>query len=829
MALFRDLSYAQYQSPYAGLPVEEVNALGSKLEERYLQNQDAADLLQQKLREMKVRDPNRPMLEEKIGEVGATIEEINQRGDWENARGVLRSAANKFANDPLVRGALEDQKKYDEWQATMKARLERGVISQSQYDNAIGLASATNTNAVSYDENTRKYGNMFDAYSPVEQQNIGKDMMILVQDWKANKRDIQFKDAKGNAVNYRYTPRGYINVQTETYVDEKEVAAGLRQVIAGDRRYKDYLEEEVRFEMFNKGLGLRNGGKAVTVEDFAMVGVSPEDFETYVEKNGWDYDAIANDPEVLEGIFMQLGVNGKVDNLIKPAAEKAGFSQIDNQFLTDHVLMAGIEHANRMSQINAQRKAEEYEKPGVPPITISNPGALIPGKGFDSKAASEAAAQTRSELAKVERALASHNTSNPQGNYSELKQQQAELKTRLNAQTVTTRAIATEFLATDKGQKALDRAYGYYKSTVGGATPMSKERFAEEMKGVYSQSEFPKREGFQATFGEAVRNAGLSLLFGPAGGLIGNTADVTVKHITRDPKRQERAAFWESYQMFHQGTNAAFTPQGNSVASYTKKQGAAGVGSEFGNVLTGEDLGQKSPYVFRMNEALTNRVVGNRTDYLVAGGVQLDDYIAQYAKANKKDPTKLGIQVAMTDMDGGDGSYPHYITLIDKDTKETIHQTYLFPKSGGSQERYNTGLAMMQENQPGSANYRIGNYMAASAMLPELSKTKVAPQLTAVTDNSPASAPPVYTQPIDINGQTFRVGKMRRQYFDDEGKPVGTNTVYRLELLDEKGKPIDALPNPAMQAAGATGDNAFDYSSIDDIQIGMFSVLQRRK
>lgn len=824
MALFRDLLYAQYQSPYAGLPVNEVNALGSKLEEQYLQNQDAADLLQQKLREMKVRDPNRPLLEEKIGEVGNTIAQINERGDWENARGLLRNTANRFANDPLVRGALDDQKKYDEWEAMMKERLGRGVISQSQYDNAIGLASATNTNAVTYDENTRKYGNMFDAYSPVEQQNIGKDMMILVQDWKANKRDIQFKDAKGGTVNYRYTPRGYINVQTETYVDEKEVAGALRQVIAGDRRYKDYLEEEVRFEMFNSGLGLKNGGKAVTVDDFTKVGITPEEFETYVEKNGWDYDALVNDPEVLEGIFMELGVAGKIDNYIKPAAEKAGFSQIENQFLTDHILMAGIEHSNRMKEINAQKKAQEFEKPDLSPITISNPGALIPGKAFDSKAASEAAAQTRSELAKVERALSTHNTNKPQGNYSELKQQQAELKSRLAAQTVTTRATATEFLGTDKGKKALDRAYGYYKSTVGNATPMSKERFAEEMKNVYSPTEFPQRQAAKAGF----KNAALGLI-NPVASLIGAVSDMVNGANNKDPKQTERAAFWESYQMFHKGTNAAFTPQGNSVNQFVKKNESIGFGSEFGNVLTGEDLGQKSPYVYRMNEALTNRVVGNRTDYLVAGGVQLDAYINQYAKKEGKDPAKISIKVAMTDMDGGDGSYPHYITLIDKDTKETIHQTYLFPKSGGGQERYNTGIAMMQENQPGSANYRIGNYMAASAMLPELSKTKIAPQLSAITDNSPASAPPVYTQPVNINGQTFRVGKMRRQYFDDEGKPVGTNTVYRLELLDEKGKPIDALPNPAMAAAGATGDAAFDYSSLDDIQVGMFSVLQQRK
>lgn len=828
MALYRDLSYAQYQSPYAGLPVDEVNALGSKLEEQYLQNQDAADLLQQKLREMKVRDPNRPLLEEKISEVSNTIAQINERGDWENARGLLRNTANRFANDPLVRGALDDQKKYDEWEAMMKERLGRGVISQSQYDNAIGLASATNTNAVTYDENTRKYGNMFDAYSPVEQQNIGKDMMILVQDWKANKRDIQFKDAKGGTVNYRYTPKGYINVQTETYVDEKEVAGALRQVIAGDRRYKDYLEEEVRFEMFNSGLGLKNGGKAVTIDDFTKVGITPEEFEVYVEKNGWDYDALVNDPEVLEGIFMELGVAGKIDNYIKPAAEKAGFSQVENQFLTDHILMAGIEHSNRMKEINAQKKAQDFEQQGPPPITISNPGALIPGKTFDSKAASEAAAQTRSELAKVERALSTHNTNKPQGNYSELKQQQAELKARLAAQTVTTRAIATEFLATDKGQKALDRAYGYYKSTLGGGTPMSKERFADEMKNVYSQSEFPKRQSSHA-YNEMTswQSRNSSIIVNPIVPLI-NAGIGLVKDIT-NPKNNERAAFWESYQMFHKGTNAAFTPQGNSVNQFVKKNESVGFGSEFGNVLTGEDLGQKSPYVYRMNEALTNRVVGNRTDYLVAGGVQLDDYIAQYAKTNKKDAAKLGIQVAMTDMDGGDGSYPHYITLIDKDTKETIHQTYLFPKSGGGQERYNTGIAMMQENQPGSANYRIGNYMAASAMLPELSKTKIAPQLSAITDNSPVSAPPVYTQPVNINGQTFRVGKMRRQYFDDEGKPVGTNTVYRLELLDEKGKPIDALPNPAMVGAGATGDAVFDYSSIDDIQIGMFSVLQQRK
>ena len=280
--------------------------------------------------------------------------------------------------------------------------------------------------------------------------------------------------------------------------------------------------------------------------------------------------------------------------------------------------------------------------------------------------------------------------------------------------------------------------------------------------------------------------------------------------------------------MFHEGTNGAFTVTGNSTTKYAAKNGGVGFASEFGNVLTGEDLGQKSPYVFRMNEALTDRVNNNRTDYLAAGGVQLDDYIAQYAKANKKDPTKLTMSVAMTDMDGGDNSFPHYITLVDKDTKETLHQTYLFPKSGGSQERYNTGLALMQENQANSANYRIGNYMAASAMLPELSKNKIAPQLTAVTDNSPANAPAVFSQPFTTNGQTFRVGKTRRQYMDEEGKPVGTNTVYRLERIGEDGKPLDALPNSEMVQAGATGDMLYDFRSLDDIQVGLFNHYQRQ-
>lgn len=804
--IFGDLSYARYANPYVGTPVEEVDQLGQVLDARYQANRAASDKFIGQLGQVDVRDPNRSIIMEAGNKARQGIRTIAERGDYENAASEITGIVTEFANNPLVVGAMKDKQQFDAWNKAQQERIgaKENGITQDQFNKSYALATKRNNTAVEYDQKTGAYKNLFSGYKPVETQNIGDDMMKVVENWKASKQPIKFVDASGNEVEIRNTPQGYFNMKTQEYVDDKEVFTALQSMVYSNPQYQAYIDEQIMFDMFNQGIGLENG-KAVTQDDFKRLGYTPEKIQKFAEDHGWDYNTILEDPLMMEGIFKAMTKQDTVNKLIAPATAKAGYTIEEDKFLTDNVFMEGLKHRNAMAlegykqnRMDARQRTKlEFEKNLGAPITISNPGTVINGEEFEPEALKQDVLANQQRLDQINRNLETHKTNSPVGNYNELIQQKRELENLLKVQNATHELHSNSIAATPEGIAVINKEYDKYKllAESKGKIPMTKEQF---------QFTILKTNGGQDV--DLNANTG-----------IGHTWNMI-----RSGMPLQFAISAHNNPMYEPDPDKAIALQlamSSKKLINTKPATSSLIDTpvnKVGNVLSAEDKGVKSPYVFRMNEALTKTIMSNGGDYTVYGGVQFDDYL----KEKTGDKKGFEVQVSVGDVEVG-GTFPHFVKIVDKEGN-TIHQTYVFPKSGGAEERYNVGVNLMKENPVGSDKYVQGNYMAASGRYPNLARTSVEPYLASVSNSSPITAEPA-SYDVNVGGYNLRIVKQRQQFRDETGMPQGTNTIYRMGMVGPDGKVADWLVNTSFGEGNKIEDTYF--MNYDDLLVGFYNKM----
>jgi len=796
--IFNDLAYGRYVNTYAGLPLEEAEKTATQLDTQYRENLANQDQLEVMINNLDVRDQNRPHVQKALATARQRLADTRESGDWEHAGFQVAGAAKEFAMDMNVQGALKDKAAATAYMADLDKRLKADEIDGDTYNKAKALASQTNKEQVSYDPITGKYENIFSAYSPMQYQDIQKGVFEMGEKWKSSTEpiDVTYVDKAGkkttSRVKYDSNLKGYKIVGSETYLTENELQAGLRQAVLANPKYKSFIQEGLMFDKASK-FGAGGDKRDLQMTDIfssadgnqALLPMSEDKAKELVEELGYDWEQMKSDPSMMEALYDQIYMSKTVDGYANPAASAFSFKEIEEKYLTDHVLLEAIKQRNRMAlqkdkyARKAQAASIKFKREHPAPVVVANQGAVQVGTQYNSKEFKKAVGETKSLLEQARRDLEA-NKKDGTGNASEINKRIKDLEWTYKVQKNTYNGHQKSYFQSPSGQVALNNKYRAFVAAYpqGTSLHMSREEFERHVI-----------EGNNDTSGGEI---------------------IPSIHRKIAPKFQPSAEATRNRLL-----NSYNKEVGNEVDEYIKNRDPKSFGGE---VLTSTDT---KSYLHKVNKAKTAHVLGNRTNYKTGGGLQLDAFIENAANEYGKDNIVVKVATSTTD---NNGEFPDYITITSKGTGKTIYQENIYSKSGNADSRRVTGINMMKENRdPASKDYQLGNYMAASGSYSEWKNDDIDSQTNTVNEHDDSTVDPVYsdmfTAGVGNNGQpmNFKVKKSREAFVNADGTPVGTETVWRLVQYDDNGVQKGSLPNPAFQ-------NSDVFKSQDDMKVALWNM-----
>jgi hypothetical protein len=797
--IFQPLTYAKRIPTVRRIPVQAVDNLGNTLETRYRENLDKIDLLDQVANSLDVRDINRPGVDQALVDAKDVLTPFAEKGNYENASLAVREATKTFANNKLVQGAVKDKKAYDSWMAQVDGMYEEGKIDFETYKNTKAMVGEDNTSPLTYDPESGVFDSMFKGYTPAEYQDITQAMLDMASTWKSDEDPIPIKYNKNgktieSKIIYDPAKEGYFFTGTSERVTAQELQSALTTAVMSDPKYMSYINQNLMFhkrklKKANASVGI-NGIRPENIAsdnpiDSPLFAESREKFEAELEKAGLDPQKVFNDPQMLEALYDNYYRKKVVNDYITPAVESQSFKKDKYTLHDDKVFMESLKQRNRLvleAQKHKNAKAlKDYEQEFKIPVFLQNPGVLIPGESYDANKLGESITENKKRLASLDRQL---NDPENRGSYNRLKKERDAVAKEIAVQEASYVNHAANFLESEEGEALLNEIME------GGAPPVKDLKAGPAGIGVMPNKAMLQTwwASLKVALGHGIegkprhpdgsamsKNEVKQLLLEPSNIVEGDYDNRPILGGAFKGQNVNKQLILEAKKGFR-----------NDVNKYVKSSAdpsSANYNSLYTNVLTAEDVGgAKKPYLSRMNESLTTRVIENGTDYLVEGGVQLDGYINDLLGSRKIDTDKVDIAVAMTG-DDVNGEFPHYMTIKDKKTGKFISQVHIYPKSGGAEEAYWTGIGLMREAPPTSEAYRTGNYMAANASYPEMAQHVIEPQLTIVDDLDPEGTK-AYTKPFTAGNNMFVIEKARKTFVSPTNGKSGTNTVYRLIQVD---------------------------------------------
>jgi hypothetical protein len=195
--ILKPLSYARPTRTYVGAPTEEVARLGETLDTRYRENRTKANQINNIANNLDVRDVNRGLVDQEITQYNDKLKALSEAGNYENLSNELDTIANDFNNNKILTKAVEDKKKSAAWKGEVEAMYKEGKIDYTTYQNTLKLTEKQNNKALVYNPVTKTYDNIFSGFNPAEYQDIGKAMLDIAKDWKADSKPVTVTYKKG--------------------------------------------------------------------------------------------------------------------------------------------------------------------------------------------------------------------------------------------------------------------------------------------------------------------------------------------------------------------------------------------------------------------------------------------------------------------------------------------------------------------------------------------------------------------------------------------------------------------------------------------------------
>jgi hypothetical protein len=387
------LSYAKPENLYAGLPVNEIQALNKDASQQYQQNKAAKDSLDLLYNNLDLRNVDSQIKADAIQNVRQNFERLVQDGNYQDAQYTIAQAEKDFKGNQELQDALESRKKELIYQQGLKKRLDEGKITPKEYGYALQRTKESNNQPLKYNPDTFHSDNMFNGYNVLDNQSgeIYNKTFDLIKDWKASATPMTLKD--GRQILFKTDPTGVgfaYDMQTGKKVDENEVYDAVRTVV--ENQYAPFLQQERDVENYNKFRDPNTGKiRDVNRNDINLVDDDIKSHVSGVSKAALDAlkiradknekgakrayeDALAKynavdvnkmTPEDFAKVYSQRQRKSQIDKYVTPAAQKAGFIDIDHKLIEDKAAEMALAHKYKKAEI-------EYEKTYTLPLPSNN-------------------------------------------------------------------------------------------------------------------------------------------------------------------------------------------------------------------------------------------------------------------------------------------------------------------------------------------------------------------------------------------------------------------------------------------------------------------------
>ena len=841
--LFNSLSNNQYVSQHVGLPIKELDTLGTTLETRYNDNIATADKLEVGLANLKVRDVNRPIVQGQLDNVRKGLASTVEAGNWENASMLVRQQAKAVATSPELAGALEDKAQYDAWTAELNAGLKDGTYNKEQYDFYLTKAAEQNGKPIEVDPDTGSVSNVFNFGKPTKDmsEEIKKYMTELSKLWKSNTVDspvsvtytdkagkqvqgsIMYKDGKTGA------PPGYYDVEQKKYITEDEVRSAMTAAVMGDPKYRSFVEESSRIkawqaEKTNGGVftindlaGPTNPNAVFTLEEFSAL-------EASLLAEGKDPDTILADPDMVKAYFMLGSRNEIINGMIEAPVQATAFQETEHKFMVDIQFQEALRLRNDLAKVReqgrqarqTQRAKQDYEKEAAAQFVVKNRGPVIDKQQTDNASIAESAVERTTRLKQVQAEIARHKQAGTNTNdYGQLIQEEKQLLTQIAITKGTVESKATAYYGTSEGQTFIKDKYSEYlnQAKLAKKDPITFEQFKSEVL-------TPNKES-QNWFTQFLTGVG-KVFAGPGGGA--------------------NSDYNQDYNNFLQNTHNTVM---NRLDKAEKEDALPGLS---GFTYDSEDLGNKSA-IFRVaNETKTRAYEQNRTGYYIpnGNGGELSAVEWETALRKKYADQDLEVKIVTSDADhssNGVALFPDKIAVVDKKTGATIREEWIYPIDGGADEMLQIGIRGRKEFPRGTQAHEDATRMAAMGTYTNLIQADLN---KASADVKPGSGRTWKGEPIDISdgGGTLRVipVKVDQPNYDPQtGAKIGNNTRWQFQAVgadgnttDAHGKPYGFIPNRAYFDANGninvdgidnpTDIRLYQFENVNDAKVSIYKL-----
>jgi hypothetical protein len=495
--IFGDLSFNRPRQTYAPLNIGYVDNLGAALEEDYTKNKTKAELLAGQLKNVKVRDVNRPQVNAVLDDTLSKINAIAERGDYENADLEISKLADSTARNPLLQAAVDDYNAYTGYEEGLSKLKD---TNQDRIGQARQMSMATNQKAVEVDPVTGQVRNTFKGYTPVKTPDIGKIVGDFAKSIKESSEPVIVGKTKDGQPMYMRKENNtyYINGSKEG-IDEEEAMNIITTQVMQNPEISAYVQEGAMLERhakkFDPVTGEYNpytvedfGGEANFVNQLTQGGLNPDDYRT---------------PEKLQDLYGKLYQQREASKYATPYAGAVSYQKIKQEFHKDdwglNQQQANLAWENTRKKIAAEEgsakrlakfkfdldnEGKEREKALM---VLSNPVELE-SVNYSLKASESSLDKVNQDLSMLtqlkERSIKGEKDSSGQpitfspaqnaqlqGLLADQRRLQIEKDYYLNAA-----------VNTDEGKKALEKQYQNYVSKTGNNEKVTLEQFIDKVK-----------------------------------------------------------------------------------------------------------------------------------------------------------------------------------------------------------------------------------------------------------------------------------------------------------------------------------------------------------
>lgn len=135
--LFDNVQFAKYTPTYVSGPIEQFAKTADILNQRYEQNKDAKDQLDIAMSNIKIEDADSPILKARISKTKDIFKNTLDKGDFENAGTIVKSAFKDMAMDNGLKAATENYATRQATKEELRKRFDSKLLSSTQYQDRI--------------------------------------------------------------------------------------------------------------------------------------------------------------------------------------------------------------------------------------------------------------------------------------------------------------------------------------------------------------------------------------------------------------------------------------------------------------------------------------------------------------------------------------------------------------------------------------------------------------------------------------------------------------------------------------------------------------------